>query len=158
MVQKWEGNWPQRIYAQVEKLGYQSVMTFAESNPSCTWIDLAAKLDADIAPVQVIDIVCSDYCDKGEVERYARSALVRSLLWKIPKGWNQDDNFDVKKASAFTDWESWLPAEYKLNAQRVWHEFNNLVTIPNGWLPKTQDDEIIVEAFKKAGFSKKSAD
>jgi hypothetical protein len=157
MPSAWEGNWPDRIRERVAEQGYESPFTFAEAKPKATFIELANELGEDVAPIQLEGVICDDYDKRGEAERYARGSLVRHLRDEIPDGWGIGANFDFKRSGVYASWSSRLPEGYEEDADRVWAELKQTPRLYQGWLPEGPDDEILVEVFKKVGFTSKKA-
>jgi hypothetical protein len=158
MSKVWKGNWPQRVRDRVADRNFKTITAFAADRPKATFFELAAELGNDIAPIQLIRVLMDEAYEQQDIEGYARNSLVRCIREEVPKGWGVEDNSDFKHASALSSWESTIPNEYADSAQRVGDFLYQSSRISKGWLPEAPDDEIIVEAFKEAGFSKKSAD
>lgn len=154
MIQKsaWEGDWKARLREKVKETGYETLISFAERNPKATFFELAKMLGEQVAPIQIQQLLSEAYYEQGQFARYIRSALAREIRHKMPEGWNTDESFDFKRASAFTDWEHGTPDEYEDFTEKVWEVFKNSSDIPEGWLPNGADDPIISQAFEKAGF------
>jgi hypothetical protein len=148
----WQGNWPRRIYDRVASKGYDTISGFAHDRPKETYLDLADELGNDVAPIQLIDLICREYCDRDDVEGYARDSLVRYMREEISDGWRVGDNFEFRRAGLAASWLSTMPVDYRDVADEVWTELCQSPKLYQGWLPAGPNDEILIEVFHKAGF------
>lgn len=152
MTNTWDGDWRERIRQRVKELEYQDLIDFSERNSTADFFQLAELLGEQVAPIQVEQILGEEYYRKGKYTKFFRNSLARHIRNSLSQGWNADENSDLQRASAFTDWELRTVDEYADFTERIWSIFKNSNDIPNDWLPEDGDDPIIIKKFEEAGF------
>jgi hypothetical protein len=149
MSRAWDGNWNARILSRVWKRGFQTVTEFADSRPLDTLSGLADELGReDVAPIQLEFLLRQEAEERGTVERFARSLLVRRFRERVPDGWAISDNyeFESERAGAYASWIGGLDDRDHEAAERVWDAFE-VLDLPRGWLPSGPDDPVLDQIF-----------
>ena len=155
--QPWIGDWRQRIAQRIGERGFNSVAAFDESAATATFGEIAKQLGDDVAPIQLSMLMREEAIERGQLDRFARSALVRFLADYLPTGWRRDKQYEYQRASAFADWIACLGEEYQASGERVWQAFLSAVDLDEGWRPTGPDDDRLRALFEKASFLSSSA-
>lgn len=150
MSSVWHGGWAERVEQRVRAHGYESLTDFADGKPSATYAELAAELGVEVAPIQVVNLLCAEAVAHGSLEHFARASLVRYLRSRLPAGWGVGQDFDFHSAHAFATWRATLTNDYKSIAERVVVELRASPHVYQGWLPSEPDDVVLVDAFRRA--------
>ena len=153
----WFSDWEPRLYGRLHERGFSSVTGFVDSRPGVSLLELAKDLGpSDIAAVQMKWALVKEAADRGDMERCARSLLVRFLRHSLPEGWHREWK-DIpgdpstplfRKVGAFASLTVALPDEYDGAAERVRLAFD-AADLPEGWLPVDTDDPVVVEIFRR---------
>lgn len=152
----WQGNWEQRLYARIRDRGFSSVTEFIESRPLATLVELADELgQRDVAAVQLRWRWVAEAIATGNMERCARSLLTRTLREELPEGWHRewpdvpgDSRTPLfRKVGALSSTAAALPDAYEESIDRI-RVALDAAGIPEGWLPASADDPLLVEIFR----------
>jgi hypothetical protein len=167
--QAWLGDWRARIRDRVRERGFSSVAAFAEAHPTLSAIELAEELStdhstqlnqSDVAADQVVAVWRDEAhrSDEGAIERFARRLLVGELHRDLPGGWRSnwrgaEARAEMSRMTALVArWACYIDPKNDGTSARV---FDALLaggtegTIPEGWLPSSADDPLLVEIFRR---------
>jgi hypothetical protein len=168
--QAWSGNWRARVLDRARERGFSSVTAFAEAHPALSAIELAEELStdhatqlnqSDVAADQVVTVWRDEANRDGEdaIERFARRLLVGELHRDLPGGWRSDWRAaevrpEMSRMTALVArWSCYVDPRNDGASARV---FDALLaggkdgTTPEGWLPSTADDPVLVEIFRQS--------
>ena len=122
---------------------------YVEHEPTRPLIEIADALDADIAAIQLEQLLRVEAARTGNTRRFIRGLLVRRLHERIPDGWNVSTRYDFlyERAAACASWTAAVENEFMGDAKRAWNALKGSA-IPDGWLPDGPDDPVIVAAFR----------
>ncbi len=151
--QAWVGDWRQRIVERIRERGFSSLVAFGESAAMSTFREIAGLLGDDVAPMQLAMLMREEALERGHLDQFARSALVRYLADYLPTGWYRDKEHEYQRASAFADWIGCLGEAYRAAGERVWTVFMSAAELSEGWRPRGADDDLLRKLFERASFS-----
>jgi hypothetical protein len=145
----WAGNWQERVYKRLLKVGFSSVILYAKSLPKHTFRELAAPLGEDVAPVQIEKLLLEEAIETNDFSYFARTCLIRYLRQNLPEGWGVGENLEFRRAYAFAAWSTAIGEEFINVADSVWNDLNKPGKVKNRWLPEDVDDVLIDAAFQR---------
>ncbi len=143
----WHGDWLVRIYQRVSSRGFPSVAAFAEATQTATLVELARALGDDVAATQVESALRAEAQRTGELGRFARDLLARTIRWHLPKGWDDHEQFAFDRSGVYVDWPAGLNGLIDGTTCTALMDSLKRADIPNGWLPTGPDDPIIEHVF-----------
>lgn len=168
-LKAWYGDWGQRLTDRLREHGFTSATEYVATEPTASLITLGHALSTDpTVPLFQGDGFAADQLKRrlldeakpGSIERCARDLLLRSLHEKLPEGWRKDWGADIRgdrttplarRASALGGWSSSIAVhfpEYDETLMRVALALRDSA-MPEGWLPATVDDPLLVELFRR---------
>jgi hypothetical protein len=154
MTSAWIGNWYERIKQRVRERGFATATEFADTQPTASLLDLADQLGKDdVAAAQLEKVLLHEAGEADAMEQCAKSLLVRRFHEKLPEGWQQewDDSplgSNFRRAGVYGSWCAALPDRYEQIGDAIWDAIC-AASIPEGWLPASPDDPVLVEIFQK---------
>lgn len=157
----WNPNWPTRITARLEALGFTSIMDYVRAFPGEGVLALADRLGADVAATQLIRMVAEEGRRRGRLRDAVRELLARRVPDHLPGGWGTGADCEFNTAGVYSSWAATLVVDggcehLKPEMKAVWNALKALAP-PTGWKPATGDDPLIVAAFEKGWSEAKEA-
>jgi hypothetical protein len=166
----WYGDWQQRLTDRLREHGFSSATEYVATAPTTSLILLGHALSTDptvplfqgdgFAADQLVRRLLDEAKGRGDVERCARGLLVRSLHQHLPDGWRSDWGPDIPgdlttpvwhRASALGGWSASV-AVHVPDCEDALDRVNAALcdaAIPEGWLPASADDPLLVELFRQ---------
>jgi hypothetical protein len=132
-------------------MGFPSIVAYGEARPGQPFPDLSVELGPDVPPIQVALLMREEADRFGNLDRFARSSLVRYLRQYLPAGWSNQQEFEFTAASAFADWIALLGSEFRERGERLWKVFRSADDIPPRWLPESAGDPLYLDLWDRAG-------
>jgi hypothetical protein len=157
MTGVWHPDWRERVQQHVRERGFDTVTTFADSQPTVSTLDLAAQLGDDVGADDIERMLVDEAEDAGIIKRCAMSLLVRELNQKLPAGWPTEWTSGISG----TTWGliSACSSVFTALSRRHEHAYHRVrdallmakkegAGIPPGWLPRSPDDPTLVQLFR----------
>lgn len=133
------------VYRNLEGTEYGTVTAFASAHPTMTFRQLASRLGKRIPTLQVWWALLTEAHASGNVEAFARGALVREIHEHTRgRGWDVSIHFHRIYERMEASWLSRF-SDYREQSEAVWALL--VKRAEKGWLPQSPDDSIIRACF-----------
>jgi len=150
----WIGDWHQRIDDGVIRLGFASLDHFFLARPGRGYEALARELGEDVAPLQLVWRHLRECRGDDEFLDRAADSLMRHLVEHLKRGWMRGVNFEFNVVSAIVTWSGEVErAGHRAGTRQLTESVIRALrqlSIPEGWLPSTREDNYIKDAFHTA--------
>jgi hypothetical protein len=131
----------------VKQFGFDNVMEYAANRAGVSLVALAKELGSDdVAGAQIMLVLLDEAIRANTLSPLLRDLLLRALVQALPQGWKQPlgDESQFFLAGAISDW--YVELQDHLNQDATIEAGRDLLEteLPNGWLPNSPDDPVIV--------------
>ena len=136
------------VWLAIKSRGFRSFTAYADSEPCLPLAELVTRLGLDAKLEWILhDRLLSEAQDRGAVDHYARSLLVRFLNQAMPQQWSlgicaPSWGFDLALFHVAVT----MPAAYRAACLRVGLGYQR-AEIAYGWRPESANDPVLVELF-----------
>lgn len=148
----WTGDWRKRIRGLLHSHGCETIGDFLSKYPAESYLDLADRLDPDVAALQLSWMQFDEALEQDRVREASMDCLARCITRNVKRGWLNGRHFQFNAASAYAFWVgdvTRVRPDLQPLAWNVWQALKELGP-PQGWLPSGPDDTFIQAAFEKA--------
>jgi hypothetical protein len=123
-------NWPEQLYAELNRRGVGTLVAFADSVGCTTYAELAAALEDTFAPIQMMIALRDEFAERDDARGFAADCLYRYL-----------HQYATEPGEAFTAWEAALggASDATRLVSRLLRE-----RVLEGWLPSGPDDLLLL--------------
>jgi len=145
----WGGDWRAKLLSHLQQAGFDTVTDFLAQFPAEPYVELAERLGADVAALQLEWMQFEEARCRGGIRFAAMDSLPRELRYHLPGGWRGGTKGDFDTSGAYADWVVRLgqqAPDVEPKAKAVWAALEELRP-PLGWLPTGPNDSFIVDAF-----------
>jgi hypothetical protein len=145
----WGGNWQAKLRSKLHSLGCENIHDFLVRYPAESYLKLAKRLGEDIAALQLIWMQFDEAVRDKQFREAAKDCLTREVTAHLKRGWGKGVRIDFHTAGVYADWIGELTRvepQARPLADAVWKALKELQP-PEGWLPASPDDPLIVSAF-----------
>lgn len=145
----WRGDWHARIIERVQLLGFRSIRSFLDANPSVPYDDLVRMIsqDNDVAPVQLerLHRESAGACEET-IRCEALDSMTRFLRGSLRAGWGCGAHWHTDVIGALAIWSAIWGGGQQLRKVK---EALFASSPPRGWLPEPTGDRLLMEAFDR---------
>ena len=147
----WTANWPQRLKAQLRRIGFETVEDFLRRFPGEPSTEVVKRIAPWVAAMQLERLQMQEAKLSGRIREAAIDAFARDLNLRLPGGWSSDDRGLSRAAGAIAHALTLvdLEAEAPEHRGKLFATFDALKKHrpPEGWHPTGPDDPLLQRAF-----------
>jgi hypothetical protein len=135
------------------------MLQFVGMFPQESFSELAKRLGDDVAPIQVEEFLIREGRDTEKDREIAMECLVRMMHEHNRRGWNRGKHAWFRQSSVLSNWlsmsilDSSESPPFEDEKRAVWAALEQGKP-PEGWLPLSVSDPIILAAFDKGWMRK----
>jgi hypothetical protein len=151
----WQTGWQARVQYDAQLHGFSSITELLASRPGVPYEDVVSLFQTPVAPIQIVRLQLEEAGWEGGIRPAAMDVLPRVINRAFPEGWQNGENPDFRRASAFSAFMTGIvfdakaTKEMETKAQQVCDELVKIVP-PVGWRPSGPNDPLIQQAFSRA--------